>query len=77
MKLAAVRSIGTARSWRCEQDAEDFEQEIVDQFALALDLLADGDFRHRPIYQEVPIVQAQTRRPRSMPEGSIRTRRES
>lgn len=36
MRLAAVRSIGTARGFRDEQDAADFEQEIVDQYALAM-----------------------------------------
>lgn len=36
MKLAAVRSIGSARALRTEQDAEDFEQELVDQYALAM-----------------------------------------
>ena len=36
MRLAAVRSIGTARGWQSEQDAEDFEQEIIDQYALAM-----------------------------------------
>ena len=36
MKLAVVRSIGTARGWRSEEDAADFEQEIIDQYALAM-----------------------------------------
>lgn len=36
MRLAAVRSIGTARGWQSEQDAADFEQEIIDQYALAM-----------------------------------------
>ena len=42
MRLAAVRSIGTARGLRDEQDAADFEQEIVDQYALAM-AAARGD----------------------------------
>lgn len=33
--LAVVRSLGTARSHWGPQDVEDFEQELVDQFALA------------------------------------------
>lgn len=36
MNLAVVRSIGTARGWRSEKDAADFEQEIIDQYALAM-----------------------------------------
>lgn len=36
MSLAVVRSLGTARGVRSAQDLEDFEQELVDQFALAL-----------------------------------------
>lgn len=36
MNLAVVRSIGTARGWRSEEDAADFEQEIIDQYALAM-----------------------------------------
>ena len=36
MSLAVVRSIGTARGWRSEEDAADFEQEIIDQYALAM-----------------------------------------
>jgi len=36
MRLAAVRSIGTAGGWQSEQDAADFEQEIIDQYALAM-----------------------------------------
>lgn len=36
MKLAVVRSIGSARGFRDEQDVADFEQELVDQFALAM-----------------------------------------
>ena len=44
MKLAVVRSIGTARGWRSEEDAADFEQEIIDQYALAMAAagLSDG-----------------------------------
>ena len=39
-----VRSIGTARGWRSEEDAADFEQEIIDQYALAMAAagLSDG-----------------------------------
>lgn len=36
MNLAVVRGIGTARGWRSEEDAADFEQEIIDQYALAM-----------------------------------------
>jgi len=36
MALAAVRSLGTARSLRTPQELEDFEQELVDQYALAV-----------------------------------------
>lgn len=36
MRLAAVRSIGSSRGLRTAQDVEDFEQEIVDQYALAM-----------------------------------------
>ena len=35
MALAVVRSLGTARSLRTPQELEDFEQELVDQYALA------------------------------------------
>ena len=35
MALAVVRSIGTARSLRSDEDLEEFEQELVDQFLLA------------------------------------------
>lgn len=35
MGLATVRSIGFARPLRSEQDEDDFEQELVDQYALA------------------------------------------
>lgn len=34
--LAEVRSVGSARRLRSPQDLEDFEQELVDQFALAV-----------------------------------------
>ena len=69
MKLAAVRSIGTARGWRSEEDAADFEQEIIDQHALAMAAagLSDGyiaqsravvfEFRHHldaPVWQAKP-----------------------
>lgn len=35
MVLAAVRSTGFSRALQSSQDEEDFEQELVDQFALA------------------------------------------
>jgi site-specific recombinase XerD len=35
MSLAAVRSLGATRQLRSAQDLEDFEQELVDQYALA------------------------------------------
>ncbi|MDL4817375.1 hypothetical protein [Actinomadura opuntiae] len=35
MALAVVRSLGTAQRLRSAQELEDFEQELVDQFALA------------------------------------------
>ena len=35
MALATVRSIGFSRALQSLQDEEDFEQELVDQFALA------------------------------------------
>jgi site-specific recombinase XerD len=35
MVLAAVRSIGFAHALRSDQDEDDFEQELVDQYALA------------------------------------------
>lgn len=35
MSLAVVRSLGTARSLRSINEAEDFEQELIDQYALA------------------------------------------
>ena len=34
--LAVVRSLGTARSLRSVEELEDFEQELVDQFCLAM-----------------------------------------
>jgi len=34
--LAVIRSLGSARSLRSPQELEDFEQELVDQYALAL-----------------------------------------
>jgi hypothetical protein len=34
--LAVIRSLGSARSLRSAQELEDFEQELVDQYALAL-----------------------------------------
>ena len=36
MSLAVVRNIGSARALRTEADVEAFEQEIVDQYALAM-----------------------------------------
>lgn len=36
MRLAAVRNLGSPRELRTTQDVEDFEQEIVDQYALAM-----------------------------------------
>lgn len=36
MSLAVVRSLGTARSLRTPRELEDFEQELVDQYALAM-----------------------------------------
>ncbi len=36
MSLAVVRNVGAPRSLRSAQDLEDFEQEIVDQYALAM-----------------------------------------
>jgi len=35
VSLAVVRSLGTARSLRSVNEAEDFEQELIDQYALA------------------------------------------
>lgn len=44
MSLAVVRNIGSSRALRTTQDVEDFEQEIVDQYALAMAAagLSDG-----------------------------------
>lgn len=44
MRLAAVRNISSARALRTAEDVEDFEQEIVDQYALAMAAagLSDG-----------------------------------
>lgn len=44
MRLAAVRTISSPRALRTAEDAEDFEQEIVDQHALAMAAagLSDG-----------------------------------
>jgi site-specific recombinase XerD len=36
MSLAVVRNIGSPRALRSEQDVDDFEQELVDQYALAM-----------------------------------------
>ena len=36
MTLAVVRNLSSARALRTTQDIEDFEQEIVDQYALAM-----------------------------------------
>ena len=36
MALAVVRNLGAPPGLRSEQDIEDFEQEIVDQYALAM-----------------------------------------
>src|SRR3954447_9083366 len=36
MSFAAVRSIDSPRALRSAEDVEDFEQEIVDQYALAM-----------------------------------------
>src|SRR4051794_466782 len=36
MALAVVRNLGAPPGFRCEQDIDDFEQEIVDQYALAM-----------------------------------------
>ena len=42
--LAAVRNIDSPRALRTAEDVEDFEQEIVDQYALAMAAagLSDG-----------------------------------
>lgn len=44
MSLAAVRNLGSPRALRTAQEIEDFEQEIVDQYALAMAAagLSDG-----------------------------------
>src|SRR5215207_3575957 len=44
MTLAVVRNISSARALRTAEDVEDFEQEIVDQYALAMAAagLSDG-----------------------------------
>lgn len=44
MSLAVVRSIGSAGPLRTDEDVEEFEQEIVDQYALAMSAagLTDG-----------------------------------
>ena len=44
MSLAAVRNIGSPRTFRTAEDVEDFEQEIIDQHALAMAAagLSDG-----------------------------------
>jgi integrase/recombinase XerC len=44
LSLAGVRNIGSPRALRSGEDAEDFEQEIVDQYALAMAAagLSDG-----------------------------------
>lgn len=36
MTLAVVRNVASPRGLRCEQDVDDFEQEIVDQYALSM-----------------------------------------
>lgn len=36
MRLAAVRNIASPRAFRTAEDTEDFEQELVDQYALAM-----------------------------------------
>jgi integrase/recombinase XerC len=48
MRLAAVRSIDSPRALRTAEDVEDFEQEIVDQYALAMAAagLSDGHVRN-------------------------------
>jgi integrase/recombinase XerC len=44
LSLAAVRNIGSPRAFRTAEDVEDFEQEIIDQHALAMAAagLSDG-----------------------------------
>lgn len=48
MSLAAVRNIGSPRALRSGEEVEDFEQEIVDQYALAMAAagLGDGHVSH-------------------------------
>ena len=48
MSLAAVRNIGSPRALRSGEEVEDFEQEIVDQYALAMAAagLSDGHVGH-------------------------------
>jgi hypothetical protein len=48
VSLAAVRNIGSPRVLRTAQEVEDFEQEIVDQYALAMAAagLSDGHVGH-------------------------------
>ena len=50
MTLAAVRNIASPLALRTKQDAEDFEQEIVDQYTLAMAAagLSDGHVSHSP-----------------------------
>ena len=36
MSLAVVRTLGLPRKLRSEENAEDFEQELVDEYTLAL-----------------------------------------
>lgn len=44
MTLAVVRNMGAPHGFACEQDVDDFEQELVDQYALAMGAagLSDG-----------------------------------
>jgi site-specific recombinase XerD len=43
MSLALVRSLETARSQRTQQDLDDFEQELVDQYAMAMSAAGVSD----------------------------------
>ncbi len=43
MSLAVVRNLGSPTKFRCEQDIDDFEQEIVDQYSLAMAAAGLGD----------------------------------
>ena len=43
MGLAAVRSVGSARSARGAVDPDDFEQELIDQYSLALSAVGITD----------------------------------